>query len=113
MSSKPKNAHGDYEYLRSAIKEKEVLEDEHDVLVTATIRLCGSPCSLRIRLEAWDKDQSPATQAPLCSYEVHWPNAGTLSWPATVFNAYVRLSRLVEDCRRDEWADTLRAQRGG
>ena len=100
MSSKPKAAHGDYEYLRAAIEQKEYTEREHDVVVTTTISLRRSPCVLLVRLEA-QEGRAKAADAKLCSYEVEWPNAGTYTWAATLFQAYVRLDRLVEDSRCD------------
>jgi|SRR5689334_2021882 hypothetical protein len=112
MSTKNGSAHSDYEYLRSAMLEKENTEYEHDVLVTTTITLCGSPYSLRVRSEAWDSRAGESAQAPLCSEEGRWPNAQSISWPAYIFRHYVSLGRLVADSRRDLWADTLRAQKG-
>jgi len=112
MSSKPKNVHGDYEYLRSLNIEKEAVENEHHVLVATTISLRDSPYRLCVRLEAWDSDSPETQQGPLCSYEGHWPNEQAISWPAFLFRSMVGLSRLVEDSRRDLWADSLRAQSG-
>lgn len=105
MSNKGKNAYGDYEYLRSAVTQKEHTENEHGVVVATTIGVCSSPYVLRVRLEAWTKGED-AAQASLCSYEVTWPNATTAGWCATLFQAYVRLDMLVEDSMRDyakEW----------
>lgn len=112
MSSKPNNAHGDYEYLRSAMLEKENTERELDVLVTTAITLCGSPYGLRVRSEAWDSREGSSPQTPLCSVEGRWPNANAISWPSFLFRHQVELGRLVADSRRDLWADTLRAQKG-
>jgi hypothetical protein len=112
MSSKPGAAHSDYEYLRSAMLEKENTESEHDVLVTTAITLCGSPYGLRVRSEAWDSRARESAQAPLCSIEGRWPNAQAISWPAFLFRHQVDMGRLVADSRRDLWADTLRAQKG-
>jgi hypothetical protein len=106
MSSKNGSGYGDYEYLRAAVTQKEHTEHEFNVVVTAAISLCRSPYVLRVHLEAWAAGQEGA-QAPLCSYTVTWPNATTAGWCATLFQAYVKLDRLVEDSSRDyarEWA---------
>lgn len=105
MSRKNGYGHGDVEYLRAAITQKEHTENEHDVVVVATIGVCRSPYVLSVRLEAWTKGEE-AAQASLCSYETTWPNASTTGWCATLFQAYVKLDRLVEDSMRDyarEW----------
>ena len=112
MSTKPKSAHGDYEYLRSLNIEKETCEIEHHVLVATTIGLRDSPYRLCVRIEAWDSDCPQEQQGPLCSYEAHWPNEQAISWTAFLFRSMVGLARLVEDSRRDLWNDTLRAQKG-
>jgi hypothetical protein len=112
MSSKPNGVHSDYEYLRSAMQEKESIQDEHLVLVTTTIGLRGSPYCLCVRSEAWSLEGEGEPQAPLCSSEGFWPNAQAVSWPAFLFRHMVGLGRLVADSRRDMWADSLRAQKG-
>lgn len=101
MSSKPKAAHGDYEYLRAAIEQKEWTEREHSVVVAATISLRRSPCVLLIHLEGKEGVKGRA-DTHICSYEVEWPNAGTYSFPATLFQAYVKLDRMVEEYRNSE-----------
>lgn len=106
MSSKPKQAHGDYEYLRAAITQKEHTENEHGLVVTTAISLRSSPCVLGVRVEAWTMGEQVA-QASICSWEGSWPNAQVVSWPAFLFQAYVKLDRLVEDCVTDwerEWS---------
>jgi hypothetical protein len=110
MSSKPKNVHGDHEYLRSLNIERGICEDEYDVVVTTTISLRDSPYRLRVRIEAWDWSTEEEPQAPLCSYEADWPNAQAISWCAFLFNSMVKLARLVEDSKRYQWYDSLRAQ---
>jgi hypothetical protein len=105
MSSKPRGANSDYEYLRAASDQKEHTENEHGVLVTATVRLLSRPSVCSVSLEAWTKGEERA-QAPLCSYTSSWPNATVVSWPAFLFQCYVKLDRLVEDSSRDyakEW----------
>jgi hypothetical protein len=100
MSSKGGNPYGDYEFLRAAMVQKEETERGHDVVVTTTISLRRSPCVLLVRVEAKEARAKDADR-PLCSYEVEWPNAGTVGWCATLFQAYVKLDRLVEDSRTD------------
>jgi len=100
MSSKPGAANGDYEYLRAAITQKEETERGHDVVVTTAISLRRSPCVLLVRVEAKEA-RAKAADTSLCSYEVEWPNASTVGWCATLFQAYVKLDRLVEDSRMD------------
>lgn len=101
MSSKPRSGLGDYEFLRAAIECKEYVEREYDVVVTTAISLRRSPCVLLVRLEAKEARAKSADKA-LCAYEVEWPNAGTYGWPATLFQAYTKLERLVSDSRLDE-----------
>jgi hypothetical protein len=106
MSSKAKNAYGDYEYLRAAVQQKEHIESEYGVVVTAVIDLCRSPYVLRVHLEAYTKGEE-AAQTSLCSYEVSWPNATVIGFAAQLFQAYGKLEDLVADSRRDyekEWA---------
>lgn len=100
MSSKPGGAYADSEFLRAAITQKEHTEHEHEVVVRTTISLRRSPCVLLVRVEAWEARKS-YTEIALCSYTVEWPNAGTVGWTATLFQAYVKLDRLVEDSRMD------------
>jgi len=101
MSSKRANPYADYEFLRSATAQKEYTENEYDVVVRTTITLRRSPCVLVVRVEAWEARKSYAEKA-LAAYTVEWPNAGTVGWTATLFQAYTKLDRLVEDSRMDE-----------
>ena len=102
----------DHEFIVSAMREREAMCDGYDVLATTTIGLCKRPGVLRIRCEAWDKNEEEA-EFPLAAYEVEWPNAYTLGFTATLFNAQVRLTRLVADSRAGEvWANERQA-RGG
>lgn len=103
MSSKPGGAYADSEFLRAAITQKEHTENEHSVVVRTTISLRRSPCVLLVRVEAWEARKSYSETA-LAAYTVEWPNAGTVGWTATLFQAYVKLDRLVEDSRRDSEA---------
>lgn len=56
----------------------------------------GKRSVLVVRLEAvlahagWESK-------PVCAYEVQWPNAYTVGWAPTLFNAYVRLDMLLEE----------------
>jgi len=100
MSSKGANPYADSEFLRSAITQKEYTENEYDVVVRTTISLRRSPCVLLVRVEAWEARKSYAENA-LAAYQAEWPNAGTVGWTATLFQAYVKLDRLVEESRMD------------
>lgn len=106
MSSKPGGAYADSEFLRAAITQKEHTESEHAVLVVTTITLRRSPCVLVVSVEAFEARKGER-EDHIALYQVEWPNAGTVGWTATLFQAYVKLDRLVEDSRRDyekEWA---------
>ena len=92
---------GDYEMLRAAVEQKEWTENEHSVVVATTITLRRSPCVLLVHIEA-QETRAGLKGAHICSYEVEWPNAGTYSWPATLFQAYVKLDRMVEEHRNSE-----------
>lgn len=100
MSSKGNNPYADSEFLRAAVTQKEHTESEHSVVVDTVISLRRSPCVLVVRVSARSKLAQEADRE-LCSYTVEWPNAGTVSWTATLFQAYVKLDRLVEDSRMD------------
>lgn len=111
MSSKAANPYADSEYLRAAFIEREVLERDFDVVVTTAISLCCSPFCLRIRLEAIDC-RSEEEGPPLAAYEATWPSASTMGFTPTLYQALVKLARLVSDSRQDAWNATLRAQKG-
>jgi hypothetical protein len=101
MSSKPKAAHGDYEYLRAAIEQKEWTENEYGVVAVTTITLRRSPCVLVISIEGREAREGQRDDH-ICLYQVEWPNAGTYSFPATLFQAFVKVDRMVEEYRNSE-----------
>jgi len=103
MSSTKGKGNGDYEYLRSAIEEKEHIEHVFSVVAYTTIHLGSRPSVMVVRSEVRENGQG-LTQSPLCSLEGSWPNVNVVSWPAFLFQHYCKLSRLVEDSRRDEAA---------
>lgn len=100
MSRQTSGPYADSEFLRAAVAQKEHTENEHECVVRTTISLRRSPCVLLVRVEAWETRKSYSEKA-LASYVVEWPNAGTVGWTATLFQAYVKLDRLVEDGRMD------------
>lgn len=105
MSSKNGSAYADYEYLRAAVTQKEHTEHEYDVVVVTTITLRSSPFVLVVSIEARTAREGERDDH-LALYQTEWPNASTTGWAATLFQAYVKLDRLVEDSRRDyekEW----------
>jgi len=96
MSSKSGAGTGDYEYLRSAIIEKEHIESEYCVVAYTTISLRSRPSVLVIRSEVRRRCEGLSV-APLCAIEAEWPNATVVSWPAFLFQHYVRLERMVSE----------------
>ena len=101
MANKGGNGRSDYEYLRSATEEKEHIENEHSVVVYTTMHLCSRPSVLVVRSEVREKGQGISAR-PMCSYEGSWPNVNVVSWPAFLFQHFVKVGRLTEDARRDE-----------
>lgn len=100
MSRKDSNPYADYEFLRSATTQKEYTEHEHDVVVRTAIALCRSPCVVVVRVEAYEARKGEAERL-LAGYTCEWPNATTTGWTATLFQAYVKLDRLVEESRQE------------
>lgn len=83
------------------------MEDEYDVVVDATISLSARAGVLVVRLEARPKGQKDNGRK-VAGYQGEWPNANSISWPAFLFGAYVRLSRLVEDSLKEMWENENR-----
>lgn len=92
----------DYEFIRAAQIEQRECEKAHDVAWKVSIGLDEQRSVLNIRLEA--RQIAPnGLDEQLSAYSTQWPNAQVQTFPACLFQAAVRLTRLVEDSRRDEW----------
>lgn len=111
MSSKSRLPSGEHEYLRSAITNRKVLEDEFNVVAYTTISLCNRTSVLVVRTEVRERGEA-ISRTPLCSLQGEWPNAQVVGWCPFLLQHYSKLYRLVEDSRRDEvafWEGTKQA----
>lgn len=93
----------DHEFIRAFQIEQRECEMSHDVAWRTIIVPDDRLGVLNIRLEAFEVGIPGAFEKPLCSYQTSWPNVQVMSFTSCLFNAAVRLTRLVEDSRRDLW----------
>lgn len=100
MSSTRKAPAADHEYLHSAVVQKRSTENEYDCLVSTDISVHSTRCVLLVKVTAYEAVKQKAL-SKIASYEFEWPNAGTVGWTASLFNAYVKLDRLVEESLMD------------
>jgi hypothetical protein len=98
----------DYEFIRAAQIEKRETETSHDVHVRLDIGLDARRSVVVLRAVAYEVDIPPG-EKQLAAYQHEWPSAKAETFGAALFQTLVRLTRLVEDSRRDE--ETRRAQR--
>jgi len=113
MSTKSKNPFADTEYVRAARIEREECCKTFSVAVFQHICTSTRPDRIIIRLEAFRLTECYTNERAFAAYETEWPNVQGTAFSATLFNASVKLTRLVEDSLRDLWADSLRAQEEG
>jgi len=92
-------AQSDHEYIRAAQIELRELKQERGVHTDLSIVLSERLGVFSITLTAY-LGYGTAGQYKLCSYTAEWPNAHAQTFTTCLFNACVRLTRLVEDSLR-------------
>lgn len=101
MALRGKSGQSDWEFIRAAQIEKREVERSHDVAVKLDIGLDARRSVVVLRAVAYEVDV-PGEDRQLAAYTHEWPSAKVETFGAAVFQALVRLTRLVEDSRRDE-----------
>lgn len=101
MALKRSNGMIDWEFLRAAQLEQRELEREYNVKVTFTLTLASPRSVIELRTTAWEDDGSGSPRQ-LASYTREWPSASVEAFGAAVFQAFVQLTRLVQDSRRGD-----------
>jgi hypothetical protein len=81
--------------------EKRETEGAHDVAIKLDIGLDARRSVVVLRAVAYEVD-IPGSDKQLAAYTHEWPSAKVETFGAAVFQTLVRLTRLVEDSRRDE-----------
>lgn len=99
MGTKIKGGASDHEFLRAARVEKLECERNHNVTVSCVLWVDDTRSVLNVSVSAY-KRGAEAESPPLCRYEVSWPNCYVQSFTACLFQAHVKLHRLVEDSIR-------------
>lgn len=100
MSQKVKNPYADTEFIRAYQESVEALGKDLGVRVVTLISAGAVKGQLMVRLDAHE-DEEEEPERPLCSYVGYWPNSGTAGFTAFLFQAAVKLERLVTDSRGD------------
>jgi len=101
MSIRRGSAMSDHEMIKAFHIEQRDCELNHDVAWVTKCSPDDRRSVLNIRLEAWEVGDPYRTGQPLCAFETSWPNAQVYSFTACLFNAAVKLTRLVEDSLSD------------
>jgi hypothetical protein len=101
MQRKNGSVMSDHEMIRAYHREQRDCELNHDVGWITKCWPDDKRSVINIRLEAWEVGDPYAEGAPLAAFETSWPNAQVYSFTACLFNAAVKLTRLVEDSLRD------------
>jgi hypothetical protein len=91
----------DWEFIRAAQVEKREMEGAHDVSVKLEMGLDSRRSVVVLRATAYEVD-IPGADRQLAAYQHEWPSAKVETFGAALFQTLVRLTRLVEDSRRDE-----------
>lgn len=92
---------GDWEFLRAAHVEQRETERCHNVAITIELAFQTPRSVVAVRTVAYEVAEN-GSQSQLCAYSHEWPSSKIETFGAAVFQALVRLTRLVEDSRRDE-----------
>jgi hypothetical protein len=109
MSLRGGSARSDWEFIRAAQVEKREAETSYDVSVKLDIGLDSRRSVVVLRAVAYEVD-IPGADKQLCAYSHEWPSAKVETFGAAIFQALVRLTRLIEDGRRDEALERARRQ---
>lgn len=109
MALKGKNGMIDWEFIRAAQLEARELEREHNVRVTCALQIASPRSVVEVRTVAWEVS-SDGKERQLAAYSREWPSSQTETFGATIFQAFVQLTRLVADSRRGELLELSRLQ---
>ena len=91
----------DWEFIRATQVERRECQASHDCVWKVELGIEETRSVVLIRIVAYEVDADGA-QRQFAAYETTWPNAQVQTFTACLFQAAVRLTRLVEDSRRDE-----------
>jgi hypothetical protein len=100
MRHKGNGGMSDWEFIRAARVEQVECEQSHDVVIKVALAMDNTRSVINIRLDAWEVGED-FRDVCVAAYETSWPNASVKSFTATLFQAFVQLTRLVEDSKRD------------
>lgn len=101
MALRGSSSRSDWEFIRAAQVEKREMEQAHDVAVKLEMGLDARRSIVVLRAVAYEVD-IPGADKQLAAYQHEWPSAKVETFGAALFQTLVRLTRLVEDSRRDE-----------
>lgn len=101
MAMRGKGGQSDWEFIRAAQIEKRETEASHDVSIKLEMGLDSRRSVVVLRAVAFEVD-IPGADRQLAAYQHEWPSAKVETFGAALFQTLVRLTRLVEDSRRDE-----------
>lgn len=101
MKGRSNGAHSDWEFIRAAQIERRECQQAHDVSIKLELGLDEVRSVILISAVAYEVAEM-GQQVVLAKYVTSWPNAHVQTFTACLFQAAVKLTRLVEDCRRDE-----------
>lgn len=101
MAIRGGNGRSDWEFIRAAQVEKREAETSHDVSIKLDIGLDSRRSIVVLRATAYEVDIPPGEKR-LAAYSHEWPSAKVETFGAAIFQTLVRLTRLIEDSRRDE-----------
>jgi len=108
MSRKMGSSMSDWEFIRATQVERRECQSNYGVAWKIDLGLEEGRSVIYLRMTAYEIG-SIGEDVQLAKYETSWPNAQVQTFPACLFQAAVRLTRLVEDSRRDE--ELMRAKR--
>lgn len=91
----------DWEFIRATQVECRECQSAHDVAIKLELGLDAVRSVILISAVAYEVAPL-GQQVVLAKYTCSWPNAHVQTFTACLFQAAVKLNRLVEDSRRDE-----------
>lgn len=101
MKGRANGARSDWEFIRAAQIERRECQTAHNVHIELELGLDEVRSVILITAIAYEVAEM-GQQVVLAKYATTWPNAQVQTFTACLFQAAVRLTRLVEDSRRDE-----------
>lgn len=109
MGSRLKAGMGDWEFIRATQIERRECQAAHDCAWKVELGIEETRSVVVIRIVAYEVAADGA-QKQFAAYETVWPNGQVQTFPACLFQAAVRLTRLVEDSRRDDALQSVKRQ---